>query len=100
MPFVADVPLLLLLPLGASRQKRLGVICAAAVLAGLVIILIALVQYKMSDAGQDVLAWNLFPWLVSFGSGAAVLLLFFWIAPFEGIPSSWHSAPPRSPSPV
>ena len=79
-------PLLLLLPLGTSRQKRLGVICAAAVLAGLVIILIALVQYKLSDAGQDLLAWNLFPWLVSFGSGAAVLLLFFWIAPFEGIP--------------
>ena len=79
-------PLLLLLPLRASRQKRLGVICAAALLAGLVIILIALVQYKLSDAGQDVLAWNLFPWLVSFGSGAAVLLLFFWIAPFEGIP--------------
>ena len=79
-------PLLLLLPLAASRQKRLGVICAAAVLAGLVIILIALVQYQMSDAGQDVLAWNLFPWLVSFGSGAVVLLLFFWIAPFEGIP--------------
>ena len=79
-------PLLLLLPMSASRQKRLGVICAAAVLAGLVIILIALVRYQTEDAGQDLLAWKLFPWLVSFGTGLVVLALFFWIAPFEGIP--------------
>ena len=79
-------PVLLLLPIATSKQKRLGIICAAATLAGLVVILIALAQYLFADAGQDILAWSLFPWLVSFGSGLVVLLLLFWIAPFEGLP--------------
>ncbi len=79
-------PLLLLLPIPTSKQKRLGIICAAATLAGMVVILVALVRYLFADSGQDVLSWNLFPWLVSLGSGLMVLSLFFWIVPFEGLP--------------
>ena len=77
--------ILLLLPLGVSRQKRLGVVCVAGMLAGLVVILIAFVQYLFAGAGQDILAWDLFPYIVSFGCGAIVLLLLFWAVPFEGI---------------
>ena len=75
----------MLLPLGLSRQKRLGLICAAATLSGLVVILIALVQYLTADMGQGVVAADWFPYLVAFGSGAVVFVVLFWIIPIEGI---------------
>ncbi|MEE2972678.1 MAG: ABC transporter permease [Planctomycetota bacterium] len=79
-------PLLMLLPLKVSRQKRLGFICAAATLATVVVILVAFAQYLFADSGQDVLAWNLFPYLIVGGSGVVTLASLFWIMPVDGIP--------------
>ena len=76
---------LMLLPMAMTRQRRLGLISAAATLSGMIVILIALVQYLTADMGQDVLAAESFPYLVAFGCGVVVLLLFFWIVPFEGV---------------
>lgn len=76
-------PLLMVLPLATSRQRRLGVICSAAILAGGIVILISLVQYMFADASQDLLAWDAFPWIVSFGAGGILLASLFWVAPFN-----------------
>ena len=62
-------PLLMLLPLPMSRQRRLGLICAAALLGGLAVILVALFQYLyLEDASSEVKAWSGLPWTVALAS--------------------------------
>ena len=82
-------PILLLLPLRATRQWRLGLVCAFATLAGSVVVLIAFVQYLMSGSDPEVLSSPWLPWMVSFSVSAAVLVCLFWLVPVRGMPSKF-----------
>ena len=82
-------PILLLLPLRATRQWRLGLVCAFATLAGSVVVLIAFVQYLMSGSDPEVLSSPWLPWMVSLSVSAAVLVCLFWLVPVRGMPSKF-----------
>lgn len=81
------VPILLLLPLRATRQWRLGLVCAFATLAGSVVVLIAFVQYLIAGSDPDVLSAAWLPWTVSFAVSAGVLVCLFWLVPVRGVGS-------------
>ena len=79
-------PLLMLLPLPMSRQRRLGLICAAALLGGLAVILVALFQYLyLEDASSEVKAWSGLPWTVALASSMLVVLILFWLPTFRSM---------------
>ncbi|MHC4247184.1 MAG: hypothetical protein ACYSUU_10325, partial [Planctomycetota bacterium] len=79
------VPILLLLPLRATRQWRLGLVCAFTAMAGSVVVLIAFVQYLIADSDAEILSAPWLPWTVSFAVSTAVLLCLFWLVPVRGV---------------
>ena len=79
-------PLLMLLPMAMSRQRRLGLICAAALLGGTAVVLVALFQYQfLENASNELKNWGGLPWSVGLGCSMFVVLILFWLPTFESI---------------
>ena len=77
-------PLLFLLPLGVTKQQKLGWICAASLLAGLIVVLIATLRYAL--VGDEVSEWaqsDSFRWMLCLGSAFLVAVLLFWLPTFR-----------------
>ena len=80
-------PILLLIPLGISRQKKLGLITSAALISGLIVVLIALLQFLLmpgDGSGDD---GSAFSWWVSLGSAGVVGLVLCLLPTFKSIPA-------------
>ncbi len=79
-------PILFLIPMGVTRQLKLGWICSAALLCGLIVVLIATLRYAL--VGSDVTVWaqsDWFKWTICLGSALVIALLFFWLPTFKSI---------------
>ena len=77
-------PILFLIPMGVNRQLKLGWICSAALLCGLIVVLIATLRYSI--VGSDVTVWSQsvwFKWTICIGSALVIALLFFWLPTFK-----------------
>ena len=77
-------PILFLIPMGVNRQLKLGWICSAALLCGLIVVLIATLRYSI--VGSDVTVWSQSVWFkqtICFGSALVIALLFFWLPTFK-----------------
>ena len=76
-------PLLYVLPLSINKQHRTGLICAAAFLGGMTVVLVAVLRYTLvgeaaTESSQS--AW--FPWAVSLGAGLGVAIVTGWLPTF------------------
>ncbi|MDG2031069.1 MAG: ABC transporter permease [Phycisphaerales bacterium] len=79
-------PILFLIPMGVTRQLKLGWICSAALLCGLIVVLIATLRYAL--VGGDVTIWAQsvwFKWTICLGSALTIALLFFWLPTFKSM---------------
>lgn len=79
-------PILFLIPLGVTRQLKLGWICSASLLCGLIVVLIATLRYSL--VGDDVTDWaqtDWFKWTLCLGSALAIAVLFFWLPTFKSM---------------
>lgn len=79
-------PLLFLIPMGLTRQHKLGLICAAALLGGITVVLIPTMEYAIvGDEVTDLSRAAWFPWALSLGSGFAVGVVLFWMPTFKSM---------------
>ena len=79
-------PLLFLIPMGLTRQHKLGLICAAALLGGITVVLIPTMEYTIvGDEVTDLSRAAWFPWALGLGSGFAVGVVLFWMPTFKSM---------------
>ena len=78
-------PLFLLIPIGGmKRQHKLGLVCGAALLAGLTVVFVPTMQYLL--VGDEVNAWSQtdwFRWTLSMGCAFFIGLALFWMPTFR-----------------
>jgi ABC-type dipeptide/oligopeptide/nickel transport system permease subunit len=73
-------------PFSMGKQHRLGLISAAALLSGTIVVAIATLRYLL--VGDEVTALSQsfgFKWFLSFGTSGVVALLLFWLPTFRPI---------------
>ena len=80
-------PLLFFIPIGLTRQRKLGLITAAATIGGAIVVLIALLQYMFMPEDGSAGEWSPFSLWVCFGSSVAIGLVLFMLPTFKSIPA-------------
>ena len=80
-------PLLFFIPIGITRQRKLGLITSASVIAGTIVILIALLQYMFMPGDGSAGEWSSFSVWVCLGSSFAVGLVLCMLPTFRSIPA-------------
>ena len=79
-------PILFFLPLGISRQKKLGLITTGALIAGLIVVLIALLQFLLMPGDGSGDQGSVFSWWVCLGSALAIAVILCLLPTFKSIP--------------
>ena len=79
-------PVLIFVPMGVTRQRKLGWITAAALISGLIVVLIALLQFMFMPSDGSADEGSPFSWGVCFGSAGAIGLLLCLMPTFRSIP--------------
>ena len=79
-------PILFFLPLGISRQKKLGLITTGALIAGLIVVLIALLQFLLMPGDGSGDQGSVFSWWVCLGSALGIAVILCLLPTFKSIP--------------
>ncbi len=76
-------PILFFIPIGMTKQHRLGIISASLLLGGLTVVLVALLQFVLSDLAGSGGGEGGFVWAVCLGSAIAVGACFAMLPTFN-----------------
>ena len=79
-------PLLFLIPMELKRQHRLGILCAAALMAGLTVVVIPAAHYVI--VGDEVTEWSQaawFHWTLSLVGAFVIGCALFWLPTFKSL---------------
>ncbi|MCH2162241.1 MAG: ABC transporter permease [Phycisphaerales bacterium] len=79
-------PVFLLIPMAMDRQRRLGLVCGAALLGGVTVVMVSFMQYLLvGEAPTGFYASAAFPWILSLGCGLVVAAGVFWMPTFSSM---------------